>query len=114
MVKKLRDTRPRAKWKIDAPCIIVLSQSKKAAAVTSGGGAPAWSPFAYPGPVTSGWFSPPQPHPDRLPSPYHPARGACHESIGRGLAQQVGLTQSTSVGGAAVRDAAGSLGSRSG
>ena len=35
-VKKSRAHRPRAKWKIDAPCIIVLSTSKKAAAVRSG------------------------------------------------------------------------------
>ena len=35
-VKKLRAARPFAKWKIDAPTIIVLSTSKKAAAVGSG------------------------------------------------------------------------------
>ena len=38
MVKNLRATRPRAKWKIDAPTIIVLSTSKNAAAVRSVGG----------------------------------------------------------------------------
>ncbi len=37
-MKKFRATRPRAKWKIEAPCIIVLSTSKKAAAVRSAPG----------------------------------------------------------------------------
>ena len=37
VVKNLRAARPRAKWKIDAPIIIVLSTSKNAAAVRSGG-----------------------------------------------------------------------------
>ena len=42
MVKNLRAARPRAKWKIEAPIIIVLSTSKKAAVAgstcgTSGG-----------------------------------------------------------------------------
>ena len=35
--KKFRAARPRAKWKIDAPIIMVLSTSKNAAAVRSGG-----------------------------------------------------------------------------
>ena len=39
VVKKFRATRPRAKWKIEAPCIIVLSTSKNAAAVRSAPGA---------------------------------------------------------------------------
>ena len=47
MVKKSRATRPRAKWKIDAPCIIVLSTSKNAAAVRSApggsGGSSSWT-----------------------------------------------------------------------
>ena len=36
-VKYFRAANPRAKWKIDAPMIIVLSTSKKAAAVRSRG-----------------------------------------------------------------------------
>src|SRR6266508_6804094 len=36
-VKNLRDASPLAKWKIDAPTIIVLSTSKNAAADGSGG-----------------------------------------------------------------------------
>ncbi len=36
-MKNFRAARPRAKWKIDAPTIMVLSQSKKAAAVGSDG-----------------------------------------------------------------------------
>ena len=36
VVKKWRRCRPRARWKIEAPCITVLSTSKKAAAVGSG------------------------------------------------------------------------------
>ena len=35
--KKSRRCRPRARWKIDAPCITVLSTSKNAAALGSGG-----------------------------------------------------------------------------
>ena len=50
VVKNLRAARPRAKWKIDAPTIIVLSQSKNAAAVRSGG-----APSPPSGP--SGWSS---------------------------------------------------------
>src|SRR5262245_23345523 len=37
VVKKWRSCRPRARWKIEAPCMIVLSTSKKAAALGSGG-----------------------------------------------------------------------------
>ena len=36
VVKNLRRCRPRARWKIEAPCMTVLSTSKKAAAVGSG------------------------------------------------------------------------------
>ena len=35
VVKNSRRCRPRARWKIDAPCITVLSTSKKAAEVGS-------------------------------------------------------------------------------
>src|SRR4051812_9317417 len=36
VVKNLRRCSPRARWKIEAPCMIVLSTSKNAAAVVSG------------------------------------------------------------------------------
>ena len=37
VVKNLRRCSPRARWKIEAPCMIVLSTSKNAAAVGSAG-----------------------------------------------------------------------------
>jgi hypothetical protein len=40
LVKNFLAARPLAKWKIDAPIIIVLSTSKKAPAVRSGDAAP--------------------------------------------------------------------------
>src|SRR3954453_22169123 len=46
VVKKFREASPRAKWKIDAPIIIVLSTSKKAPAVGSGSTAGALSTSA--------------------------------------------------------------------
>ena len=40
VVKNSRRCSPRAKWKIEAPCMIVLSTSKNAAAVGSSGRSP--------------------------------------------------------------------------
>ena len=44
VVKNSRRCRPRARWKIDAPCMIVLSTSKNAAAVGVGRRSPARPP----------------------------------------------------------------------
>ena len=46
VVKNRRRWSPRARWKIDAPCMIVLSTSKNAAAVGSGDTASARSTSA--------------------------------------------------------------------
>ena len=72
-VKKSRAYRPRARWKIDAPCITVLSTSKNAAACGSSGTCSAASTSAaaadaWPATTASGSGpevacpGPPQPH----------------------------------------------------